>query len=252
MRETTYDSSHLLLGPDLYLHFHSDMHFARHYRMLSVIIALTVTISSSLPAWSEPGVQVIEVEAESDTTCTPKVLHRISNYLNNFKTLQGDFRQTGELGEASKRGKLYIQKPNYLMWQYSSPTKDFLLVRDKEVIYHDHELQETSHIPAANVSYYTLLASKNIDVSKDVKVKYCNSTDKEIRLTIADSEIQDPLHFVFVFQNNPIALKEILTIENHVMISKIEFETLLYNTRIAKGIFSFKDPKFFSSPYEVQ
>ena len=52
----------------------------------------------------------------------------VSKFINGFKTLQGEFTQTGPKGNVS-RGVFYLQKPGKMRFEYAAPNP-FVIVSD--------------------------------------------------------------------------------------------------------------------------
>ena len=97
------------------------------------------------------------------------LINKVEHYLNNIHTLSTDFKQLAPLDKKkSSSGKLYISKPGMLRFDYLAPKKLTIILRDENVMYHDHELQEVSYVSQSNY-FFKLLSEKNIKLADDAK-----------------------------------------------------------------------------------
>lgn len=175
------------------------------------------------------------------------LINQVENYLNNIRTLSADFQQISPLNEhKSSSGKLYISKPGMLRFDYLEPKKLTIILRDENIMYHDHELQEVSYVSQSNY-FFKLLSEKNIKLASDVKK--INLANNEVHLYIDKMVDNVNTNIIMILSHNPMNLKEV-----HINNSEAEkyflyFTNIKYNLSFDKKFFSLQHPQFYSAPY---
>jgi outer membrane lipoprotein carrier protein len=175
------------------------------------------------------------------------LISEVENYFNNIRTLSADFEQVSPLNkQKSSSGKLYISKPGMLRFDYLKPKKLTIILRDENIMYHDHELQEVSYVSQSNY-FFKLLSEKNIKLAGDVKK--INLSNNEVYLYIDKMLDNVNTSIMMVLSHNPMNLKEV-----HINGSEAEkyflyFTNIKYNLNFDKKFFSLQHPQFYSAPY---
>ncbi len=175
------------------------------------------------------------------------LINKVEHYLNNIHTLSTDFKQLTPLDkQKSSSGKLYISKPGMLKFDYLKPKKLTIVLRDENVMYHDHELQEVSYVKQSNY-FFKLLSEKNIKLTNDVKK--ISLVNNEIHLHIERIIDNVNTNIIMIFSYNPMNLKEIRVNKNDLEEYFLYFTNTEYNLNFTKKFFSLQNPQFYSAPY---
>ena len=175
------------------------------------------------------------------------LISKVEHYLNNIHTLSTDFKQLAPLDkQKSSSGKLYISKPGMLRFDYLAPKKLTIILRDENVMYHDHELQEVSYVSQSNY-FFKLLSEKNIKLANDVKK--ISLSNNEIHLHIERIIDNVNTNIIMIFSYNPMNLKEIRVNKNDLEEYFLYFTNTEYNLNFDKKFFSLQRPQFYSAPY---
>lgn len=174
------------------------------------------------------------------------LLKSIENYLNNHKTITAKFKQVTLEDNKVKKGVLYILKPGKLRFEYLNPKKITIVLNNNNIMYHDHELDETSYTKENNY-FFKLLASQKISLQSDVsRVVY----DKDnIILHINKHTNNIDANIVVTFATNPITLKDVMFKSNNQVAYRLFFYDIEYNKSLSTRLFSVQNPKFYSAPY---
>ena len=72
-------------------------------------------------------------------------LKRIKEYLERIKTLKGNFLQIDTKGIA-KSGKVFIERPGRLRFEYDPPEPILLIADGLYLIYIDKDLEQVTHV----------------------------------------------------------------------------------------------------------
>ena len=75
-----------------------------------------------------------------------ELLGRIEAYLNGIRTLEARFEQIGPDG-GLVRGKVYIQRPGKMRFDYDPPSKVLLVATDWRLIFWDGSIEQQNVIP---------------------------------------------------------------------------------------------------------
>lgn len=175
------------------------------------------------------------------------LINEVEHYLNNIHTLSTDFKQLTPLDKKiSSSGKLYISKPGMLRFDYLAPKKLTIILRDENVMYHDHELQEVSYVSQSNY-FFKLLSEKNIKLADDAKK--ISLINNEVHLHIEKIIDNVNTNIIMIFSYNPMNLKEVRVNKNDLEEYFLYFTNTEYNLNFDKKFFSLQAPQFYSAPY---
>ena len=174
------------------------------------------------------------------------LINEVEHYLNNIHTLSTDFKQLTLLDKKkSSSGKLYISKPGMLRFDYLAPKKLTIILRDENVMYHDHELQEVSYVSQSNY-FFKLLSEKNIKLADDAKK--ISLINNEVHLHIEKIIDNVNTNIIMIFSYNPMNLKKIRVNKNDLEEYFLYFTNTEYNLNFDKKFFSLQTPQFYSAP----
>ncbi|MFN4140992.1 LolA family protein [Aestuariivirga sp.] len=110
----------------------------------------------------------------------------ISDYLNSFKTLQGEFTQISPKGNLS-RGVFYISKPGKMRFEYAPPNP-FLIVSDGTWLTVKNVKKEKGDQFPLSQTPLRLVLAKKVDILKDTKVLDFQNQDGILAVTLEDKE----------------------------------------------------------------
>ena len=173
--------------------------------------------------------------------------NKVEQYLNNIKTLSTEFTQYSQLShQKTSIGNLYISKPGMLKFDYLTPKKLTIILREGNIMYHNHELNETSYIQQDNY-FFKLLSEQNIKLDKEVNI--INLNNNKIHMSI-EKRLEDKITKIdIIFSYKPIHLQEVHIKNNDTEDYILHFKNIKYNQKFNSRFFSFQHPKFYSAPY---
>ena len=110
----------------------------------------------------------------------------ISEYLNSFKTMQGEFTQVSPKGNLS-RGVFYISKPGKMRFEYAPPNP-FLIVSDgKWLTVKNVKKEKGDQFPLSQTPLRLVLANK-IDILNETEVLDFQEQDGILTVTLEDKK----------------------------------------------------------------
>jgi outer membrane lipoprotein-sorting protein len=115
-----------------------------------------------------------------------EAINGISNYLNSFKTMQGEFTQVSPKGNLS-RGVFYIDKPGKMRFEYAPPNP-YLLVSDGTWLTIKNVKKEKGDQFPLSQTPLRLVLAKKIDILKETKVLDFQSQDGILSVTLEDKK----------------------------------------------------------------
>ena len=175
------------------------------------------------------------------------LINKVEQYFNNTKTLSMKFTQQSLLNNQNvSTGNLYISKPGMLKFDYLTPKKLTIILREGNIMYHNHELNETSYIQQDNY-FFKLLSEQNIKLDKEVNT--IRLKNNKIHMFI-EKKLEDKITKIdIIFSYEPIHLQEVHIRNNDTENYILHFKNIKYNQKFNSRFFSFQHPKFYSAPY---
>ena len=113
-------------------------------------------------------------------------INSISEFLNSFKTMQGEFTQVSPKGNLS-RGVFYISKPGKMRFEYAPPNP-FLIVSDGTWLTVKNVKKEKGDQFPLSQTPLRLVLSNKVDILKDTKIIDFQSQDGLLSVTLEDKK----------------------------------------------------------------
>ena len=133
---------------------------------------------------------VLPASAAKPMKLTPEQtasIDQISDYLNSFKTMQGEFTQISPKGNLS-RGVFFISKPGKMRFEYAPPNP-FLIVSDgKWLTVKNTKKEKGDQFPLSQTPLRLVLGNK-VDIAKDTNILNLEEQDGLTAVTLEDKEI---------------------------------------------------------------
>ena len=147
--------------------------FTRRAALGFALIAL-----APLPASAAKPIEVTQEQAAS--------INAISDYINSFKTIQGEFTQISPKGNLS-RGVFYIAKPGKMRFEYAPPNP-FLIVADGTwLTVKNTKKEKGDQFPLSQTPLRLVLGDK-VDILGDTNILDFEEQDGLTSVTLEDKE----------------------------------------------------------------
>lgn len=148
--------------------------FTRITRRAALGLAFSALVMP--PAFAAKPIKVTPEQAAS--------INAISDYINSFKTIQGEFTQISPKGNMS-RGVFYIAKPGKMRFEYAPPNP-FLIVADgKWLTIKNRAKEKGDQFPLSQTPLRLVLGEK-IDILKDTDILGFEEQDGLTSVTLED------------------------------------------------------------------
>ncbi len=113
-------------------------------------------------------------------------VNSISDYLNSFKTLQGEFTQISPKGNSSQ-GVFYISKPGKMRFEYAPPNP-FLIVSDGTwLTIKNVQKEKGDQFPLSQTPLRLVLGNK-VDIANDTNIVDFQNQDGTVSVTVEDKK----------------------------------------------------------------
>ena len=133
-------------------------------------------------------------------------LKRVKEYLERIKTLKGKFLQIDTNGN-TKSGKVFIERPGRLRFEYDPPEPILLIADGFYLIYIDKDLDQVTHVFLKNTPISFLL-KKSIEFKGDITVINFKRSPGVLQITVTKTTEPESGSITLLFSDSPILLKK--------------------------------------------
>ena len=169
------------------------------------------------------------------------LIDRVNVYLMSIQLLTGDFVQVGSDGRRVE-GKLYLQKPGRIRFEYNPPSPIELVADGSSVVVRDRKLMTQDLYPLSQTPLRFLLADR-IDLLKETNVISVSADDTFVSLLIEEKQTLGGTHKVLLMFNAKDTQLKQWTITDP---QGFDTTVALYNLETPKRL----DPAMFVINYE--
>lgn len=192
------------------------------------------------------GLLIFIRPAHALTTQDNQDIARIVTYLNGIKTLKARFIQIAPSG-ASSTGRLWMERPGRMRFEYDPPSPLLLVAGHGLVIYHNSDLDQTTNIPLDKTPLGILLQD-NLTLSGDVTVLQVARDEGAIALVLERTNSPGDGTLSLLFADDPLELRGWILRDAQGQETRIALDDLDFaDTGFNDGMFTYVDPKLFES-----
>ena len=175
-----------------------------------------------------------------------EAISEVEQYLNGIRTLEAAFQQVAPNGAVST-GKVYLQRPGRLRFDYDPPSKILIVTTDWRLIYWDGSIDQENVIPIAQTPLGFLL-DEHVSLSGDVEVTSVAFPPQEIAITVRRTAAPDQGHVALFLATKPMELRRWTVTDAQGLTTQILLEDLQTNLPLDPELFHWRDPKIFGPP----
>lgn len=180
-------------------------------------LGLGLLALASVPAFAAKPIKVSAEQARS--------IDAISDYINGFTTLQGEFTQISPKGNMS-RGVFYISKPGKMRFEYAPPNP-FLIVADGKWLTIKNRAKEKGDQFPLSQTPLRLVLAKKVDLVRDTNILDFEEADGLTTVTLEDKESSlGNGQLVLVFDQNRNALQQWVVIDGKGRRTTVSLENI--------------------------
>jgi outer membrane lipoprotein-sorting protein len=142
------------------------------------LLGLGLLVFAVMPAMAAKPIEITPEQATS--------INAISDFINSFKTMQGEFTQISPKGNLS-RGVFYIAKPGKMRFEYAPPNP-FLIVADGKWLTIKNTKKEKGDQFPLSQTPLRLVLGEEVDILKDTNIIDFQEQDGLTSVTLEDKE----------------------------------------------------------------
>lgn len=140
-------------------------------------------------------------------------LGELSRYLNSLKTAEADFTQVNADGTIST-GKLFIQRPGRVRFEYAAPDKTLVLASGGQVAIFDAKSNQPPEQYPLSRTPLNLILAQNVDLGRARMVVGHTADDKTTSVIAQDPEHPEYGTIRMVFTAAPTELRQWVITDN--------------------------------------
>ncbi len=182
-------------------------------------------------------VPVAPVTAAVPAPETPQILlQRVNQSLNGISTLVADFSQINADGRR-RSGKLYVQRPGKLRFDYNPPTQLEVVADGSNVAVLDKKVPQQD-IYGIKQTPLKFLVSEKIDIAKDTKLISVKRDKDEVILDIEDTNtVAGTSKLKIHFHGDSFVLKRWTVTDPQGIPTTVMLANISTQQRLERGLF---------------
>ena len=149
----------------------------------------------------------------------------LTAFINDFKTLQGDFTQLSPRGTLSK-GVFFLSKPGKMRFEYADPNP-LLIVSDGNWVTIKNRAKDKADQYPLSQTPLRLVLSESIDIKREANILGVEKTaDGLTTVTLEDRKKTVPGHLILVFDSERKALQQWIVVDGQGRRTTVSLENI--------------------------
>jgi outer membrane lipoprotein-sorting protein len=169
----------------------------------------SLAVLAALAFWAPAGYAATPAELTADQSAA---VDQVSSYINQFRTLQGDFTQVSPRGTQSK-GVFYLSKPGKMRFEYADPNP-LLIVSDGNWVTIKNRAKDKADQYPLSQTPLRLVLSDDIDIRQEANILNVEKTPEGLTaVTLEDRKKTIPGYLILVFDPEHKALQQWIVVD---------------------------------------
>ncbi len=186
-----------------------------------------------------------------------QLIRQLERHLNGIGTMVADFIQvspygTSGVGGSISFGRVFLERPGKIRWEYDAPTPLLIVINDDDLTYYDLELDQISY-SSVDSRLSELLIDENIRfLDEGIRVVDVRANEDAASITLQESaaESTDNLgiqELSLLFATAPeLVLKRIKLRDMNGKVTTVELKNPRYGEKLEDALFVVKNPRIFN------
>ncbi len=137
----------------------------------------------------------------------PISLNRLSAYLNDLQTVQGDFTQVNADGSIDT-GTIYLRRPGRARFEYNAPNNALVMAGGSQVAVFDPVSPDNANIYPLSRTPLSIILARNVNLEQAKMVVAHREVDNTTVVTAQDPAHPEYGNIQLVFTDNPVQLRQ--------------------------------------------
>ena len=179
--------------------------------------------------------------AEKAPQLTPEqtaAVDEIGNYINGFRSLQGEFTQISPKGAVSK-GVFYLSKPGKMRFEYSPPNP-FIIVSDGTWVTIKNRAKDSADQYPLSQTPLRLVLDDDVNIYKEADILDVQSDDGVVTVTLEDKKKIVPGHLVLTYDEKRKALQQWIVVDGQGRRTTVSLENVVVGIEADPKLFTIK------------
>jgi outer membrane lipoprotein-sorting protein len=191
--------------------------FSKHFRGLVAAAAVASLISVSGSAEAAKSANL--------TANQSAAVKEVADYIQGFKTLQGEFTQVSSKGNVSK-GVFVLSKPGKMRFEYASPNP-FVIVSDGTWVTIKNRAKDKAEEYPLSQTPLRLVLDDDIDLLEEANILDVELKDGLTTITLQDRKKTVPGHLILVYDDGKKALQQWVVVDGQGRRTTVSLENIV-------------------------
>jgi len=188
--------------------------------------------AKAAPRPQKPG----PTDAAAAPISAADAVRRANAYLDGAQVMTADFVQMSPDGKRSE-GKLYVQRPGHLRFQYAPPDKLDIVADGRSVAVRDQKMG-TQDLYFIGQTPLKFLLADHIDISRDTQIEGVSSDPSAVAITIFDKAVfGGSARITLLFDPATFALKQWTVLDSQGLQTVVTLFNIDLSTKPDAGLF---------------
>jgi outer membrane lipoprotein-sorting protein len=165
-------------------------------------------------------------------------VEKVTNYLNSFASLQGEFTQISPRGQMSK-GVVLISKPGKMRFEYAPPSPLLIVSDGKWLTVKNRVKEKGDQFPLSSTPLRLVVAPK-VDLLRDTDVKSVEMADGLTTIVVEDKKDSLGGYLILVFDDTQNVLQQWIVVDGKGRRTTVQLVNLETNVKIDPKLFNVK------------
>jgi outer membrane lipoprotein-sorting protein len=135
----------------------------------------------------------------------------VANYIQGFRTIQGEFTQISSKGNVSK-GVFILSKPGKMRFEYASPNP-FIIVSDGTWVTIKNRAKDKAEEYPLSQTPLRLVLDDDVNLMKEANILDVETKDGMTTITLQDRKKTVPGHLILVYDEGKKALQQWVVVD---------------------------------------
>ena len=171
------------------------------------------------------------------------IIKRANSYFNSMNTLVADFTQSGADGR-SVTGKLYVQRPGKLRFEYAQPSPLEIIADGTSVAIRNRKLN-TQDVYFISQTPLKFLLKGNLDLAKDVRLLGVSADQEQTSIRVEDkTTLGGASRITLIFSTMDFSLVRWVVTDPQGNDTRVQLSNLDLRQRLEKSLFVISTERF--------
>ncbi|TDI63870.1 MAG: outer membrane lipoprotein carrier protein LolA [Alphaproteobacteria bacterium] len=204
----------------------------RHVGQIALICMIGLVLGSRQPS----AASNLDPEDIAD-------LNRVSAYLNDLGSLEGQFIQIASNG-VQDSGTFYFRRPGGLRFEYDEPNPILIIANNSWVVLNDRKLKTVDRFPIS-ATPLKLLLKKHIDLANEANIVSVEREPGSLLITVREDKGPAQGQLTMIFSDPALELMQWIITDAQGFTTTIALRDLRRDTKISPRLFRIDEAQPF-------